>query len=200
MKKNNFLSFFIIFFYIVTRIIYDSFWARYSPYYSYIFEFAFVLSVFSFYKEKVSFKIKLSQIVIPSLVATISGFAIYKAASPLNITIPFNLKETETILLLLLLAPTLEELIFRMALWEPLEQLLKNKHAVLVVTTFLFSVGHFTAYWKVPVEYKTFVLYQTTYVVLLGLAAGFGKIKSKSVFNPIAIRFGFNLGFFIASL
>ena len=55
------------------------------------------------------------------------------------------------------------------------------------------------AYFAVPDEFKNFVMYQTVYVIVLGLAAGYRRLKANSVLAAILIHFGFNLGFYIAS-
>ena len=92
-----------------------------------------------------------------------------------------------------------EELVFRLALWEPLKALLPSKNFVLVTSALLFSVGHLIALWAVPAEYKAFVLVQTFYVILLGLGAGYRKLKTESVLSAILVHFGFNLGFYLVS-
>ena len=127
------------------------------------------------------------------------GFLIYRAAAWIHVPIPFDLSSYETIFLLLIFGPLLEEAIFRLALWQSFEALWRNGWFTIVATTFLFAAGHFAAYWFVPAQYHGFVIYQTSYVVLLGVVAGLQRLKFNALAPAISVHMGFNLGFFLAS-
>ena len=55
------------------------------------------------------------------------------------------------------------------------------------------------ALWTVPEQFRSFVLYQTLYVIILGLAAGWQRLRQNSILAGILLHFSFNLGFYIAS-
>src|SRR5262245_14135195 len=116
----------ILLFYIIFRIGCDSFWQQFSVYYSYAFEAAFVAAVGFYYRNELKWKIDIKPNLMPFVWSLAGGFSVFKIAGLSGITIPFDLSSSETIFLLLILAPILEELIFRMALWQPLEHVLKK--------------------------------------------------------------------------
>ena len=187
--------------YVIFRMIADPFfWRSISEYYSYAFEVAFVVAAYGVFRRRVVlWKCPGRGDVLGTVLALLGGGAVFKAAAPLGAPIPFDLSARETLFLLLVVAPILEELIFRMALWEAFRSFLKSERQVLAVTTFLFALGHFAAYWFVPAQFHHFVLYQTSYVLLLGCFAGWRRMKADAVVAGVWVHFGFNLGFFLAS-
>lgn len=199
MAKNVWFGAFVILFFLVFRLGFDSFWQQLSPYYAYVFELAFVGTVGFIYRQQIKWKVEITDNLIPVALSFAGGFAIYKLAPFSGIAIPFDLTVTETIFLLLILAPILEELIFRMALWEPMKTIFKKPSTIVIGTSILFSVGHLMSLWAVPEQFRVFVLYQTLYVILLGLGAGWRRLVTGSVTAAILVHFGFNFGFFIAS-
>lgn len=140
------------------------------------------------------------QILICSVGSLIAGFAIFRFASLTGIQIPFDLKGTEPLLFLLVVAPILEELIFRFFLWQPIEWLGGKPVIAWVATSLMFSYSHLHAIWFVPKEIHTFIAYQTIYTFILGVACGFFVFRNKSVAGAILIHFAFNLGFYLGSL
>ena len=48
------------------------------------------------------------------------GYIVFKVAGALRIPIPFNLSGIETVVFLLVIAPILEEAIFRFFAWKPI--------------------------------------------------------------------------------
>ncbi len=137
---------------------------------------------------------------ICSVGSLIAGFAIFRIAGFAGIQIPFDLRGTETLMFLLLVAPILEELIFRFFLWQPIEWLGRKPIIAWVVTSLMFSYSHLHSIWFVPKEIHTFIVYQTIYTLFLGLACGFFIFRNKSVAGAILIHFAFNLGFYLGSL
>jgi membrane protease YdiL (CAAX protease family) len=190
-----------VIFYIITRIIFDSLWRKISIYWGYGFEVVYVAAVYYHYRNRIQFFSKkyLFQL-LAFLTALFCGFWIYELAIYSHLPIRFDMRSGEIIFLLLIVAPILEEFIFRLALWEPLKELFGDESTVNILCAILFSVGHFTALWNVQIDYRAFVLYQTLYVILLALSCGWARIRTRSVFSSIIIHFGFNLGFFIGSL
>lgn len=139
-------------------------------------------------------------LVFGAMSTLIAGFAVYKLASVLGILIPFDLRGTETLVLLLLFSPILEEFIFRFLLWQPIDSLLKRPVLTWVVTSFIFSYSHLHSIWFVPAEIHPFIIFQTIYTLILGFTCGYYVFRQKSLLGAILTHFFFNLGFYIASL
>lgn len=187
--------------YIFLRMAADPFlWQKLPPYYSLAFEVLFVsLAYFTFRKQIVLAKMPKIWDFFFTLGMVGVGFAVYRFTGFIEIPIPFDLGDRETVILLLAVAPILEELIFRMALWESFQALFKSQGLTLLLTSLLFALGHFTAYWLVPEQLQAFIVYQTIYVAFLGLILGCRKVETGAVLSTIYLHFGFNFGFFFAS-
>ncbi len=131
------------------------------------------------------------------VLSLIGGGAVYRLASAKGIAIPFDLKSNEAILFLIVVAPILEEAVFRFFLWKPIE-LVTNRTLALFITTLLFSYSHFHAYWFYPAEIHPFIFYQSAYTLGLGLGAGYFVWRFNAIWGAILIHFMFNLGFYLA--
>ncbi|MGZ3768810.1 MAG: CPBP family intramembrane glutamic endopeptidase [Bdellovibrio sp.] len=140
------------------------------------------------------------QVLYGTISSLLAGFAIFRLAGYTNIQVPFDLRGTETLLFLLLIAPIVEELIFRFFLWQPIEKLTKKPLIAWIITSIIFSYSHLHAIWFVPKEIHSFIIYQMAYTLFLGFACGFFVLKNKSIVGAIAIHFGFNLGFYLGFL
>jgi membrane protease YdiL (CAAX protease family) len=123
------------------------------------------------------------------------GFLAFKFMGVLSISLPLDLSGAETLLFLLIIAPILEELIFRFFAWQPLSAF--NKSAAYIITSLLFSYSHFHSYWFVPAEFHNFIFYQTIYTFSLALACGYSLFKYNSLAGAILLHFMFNLGFYL---
>lgn len=132
-----------------------------------------------------------------ALVLLAAGFGIQKLARISGLTIPMNVSEGETVLFLIVVAPILEEFVFRFLLWKPIERATSAKTAW-ITTSLLFAYSHLHAIWFVPAEYQKFLIYQTAYTLPLGLACGWMLRKQNSLLPAILLHFAFNLGFFLA--
>jgi membrane protease YdiL (CAAX protease family) len=200
-SKNKRLAITVIGIYVLLRMVADPFFWRYvSEIYSYAFEIIFVSATYFFFKEQVKvYRTPDRKDFQAASLMLLVGLVTYHGASLVHAPIPFDLSSSETVFLLLVLSPLLEELIFRMALWEAFEVLFKKNSLTLFATTILFAAGHFAAYWFVPEQYQSFVIYQTLYAGFLGLIAGWRRMRSDSITSGVWIHFAFNLGFFIAS-
>lgn len=138
----------------------------------------------------------------PAAAASCAGFlaagaGAYAGAGALGLAVPFDLSSAETLLMLLALGPLLEEVLFRQALWLPIERATGSANAALVGTTVLFVAGHAIAWLSVPPEYRPFVAYQSAYVALLGAALGLTMLRTRSLALTCAQHALFNLGFFL---
>jgi membrane protease YdiL (CAAX protease family) len=101
---------------------------------------------------------------------------------------------------LLLVAPILEELIFRFALWEAVSDFIKNEELQVWISSLFFSLGHLVAMYMLSPDFRPFVLYQSMYVIILGFGVSQMRIKTGGVLGSILIHFLFNLGFYLGSL
>lgn len=175
-------------------------WRDIEEFYSLIFEFLFVGGAYFVFREKIILWVKpRSEDLISYLSLVIFGIFIYRAADWIHVPSPFDLSGSKTVMLLLVLAPILEELIFRMALWESSVAVFNRPKVTIIVTSVLFALGHFLSYWAVPPEYKTFILYQTVFTFLLSLVIGMHKLKRVAVSSAIFMHFSFNFGFYVSS-
>jgi membrane protease YdiL (CAAX protease family) len=139
-------------------------------------------------------------ILLGGTVSLIAGFGILKAATSLGFLIPFDLTGMETILLLLLFSPILEEFIFRFFLWQPVESLTQKPVLAWIGTSVVFSYSHLHTMWFVPADIHPFIIFQTIYTLFLGFFCGYFVYKYKTLLGAILVHFFFNLGFYLASL
>lgn len=190
----------LAFIYILVRFVFTRQLDTLGEFASYYFEvICIVIAILICGKKIISFfnlKRTASYAMVLSL---ITGFGIFKLASFLQIIMPLDLKNLITVVFLLLIAPVLEELIFRFLLWQPIQILIKKPYLTLALTSLIFSYSHLHAIWFVPTEYHQFIILQTTYTLFLGLTCGFYIYRYSSLSSAIFIHFAFNLGFFAAS-
>jgi membrane protease YdiL (CAAX protease family) len=125
------------------------------------------------------------------------GVLVSKWAHSNGIPIPFELSNFTILFMLLLGGPVLEEILFRLTLWLPLQDAFKRRWLVLMISTLFFVSSHGVSYFGVPPEYKIFVIYQLVYVSILGLYLGWVMSKVKTVTLTIILHALFNLGFFL---
>ncbi len=185
--------------YLILRFCFTSWLDSLIPYSSYILELILVLVSFAITKPKFGlngcFEKNRLRIYASLLVA---GFLTYRGAGSLNIQIPFVLNSIETLIFLLIVAPILEECIFRFFLWKACKEI--NPKVIWVSTSVIFSYSHFHAFWFVPQSIHPFIIYQTAYTLILGLVCGYFIFKHRSLLSAILIHFFFNLGFYLSSL
>lgn len=129
--------------------------------------------------------------------AGIAGIATYLLAIRLGLAVPFDFASAEVLLMLGLVGPILEELLFRQGAWLPIEYLSRRAGVAGIATSLLFAVDHFTSSFFVPEEYRSFIYYQTGYALLLGLVAGYAYLRTRSLRSPILVHIVFNWGFYL---
>src|SRR5437868_1169668 len=112
--SEKFVGLLLIGIYVVLRMFADAlFWRNISEYYSYAFELGFVAAAYFVFRKRIRlFKVLERIDAIAYVVMIAEGFLVFRLADCFGVPIPFDLSGSETIFLLLLLAPTLEELIF----------------------------------------------------------------------------------------
>lgn len=200
-KARLYLLTFLALIYLTIRFVFTQHLDALGAYGSYIFEVICVVVASLLLGRRTLTSLNFTKTVtIGAIISVVLGFGTFKAAGILNIQIPFDLKGTETLLFLLVVAPILEEAIFRFFLWQPVQFLTCRPSLALIATSLLFSYSHFHAYWFVPSEIHSFIIYQTAYTFLLGLACGHYVYRYSSLTSAMLIHFGFNLGFYCGSL
>lgn len=187
--------------YIIFRFGLESvFWTKISGYWGYAFEILFIVAAFFTISKPKSFQsYKANQLIVDLPPLVIFGFLIYKLAGVVSIEIPLLFDNFELVTVLLVIAPVIEELTFRVVLWDSAFNLFQNAFLTLGITSLLFSLAHFIAYWSVPEFFQPFVIYQSIYTLVLGLIAGIRRMQACTPLASILTHFSFNLGFFIAS-
>ncbi len=127
------------------------------------------------------------------------GFLTLLGAKLFKLTIPFDLTEFSNIMLLVLWGPILEEFLFRFALYWPLHAGLGKVIAGLITSLF-FSYCHFHAYFLVPRNLKSFVIYQTIYTFIIGYWWVEEYQKERNLVAPLGMHILFNFGFYLGLL
>ncbi len=167
-----------------------------------LFEAFFILmAVLYFHKIKIpqNFIQKLSFKDIVLLVSNmLLGGIIYYNAHIFGATAPFDFVSIETLLLLILIAPIIEECIFRHVLFLPLINLIRKKWLSIVVISMIFSYAHLRALFGLSgasSEIKLFVIYQGAYTLLMSIGWSYLRLKRKSLLIAILLHMSFNFGF-----
>ena len=137
--------------------------------------------------------------IVTVFLSLVCGFAAYEFSSVLGFPIPFAMKEVETLILLLLVGPILEELVFRSALWRLGTELVKAPWFAFLFTSVLFSFAHYQMIETAPASYQGFIRYQAVYTLGLGLLAG-GVRLHFGLLGAVLIHLAFNFGFFLGSI
>ncbi len=198
MNQSRIIAAALLLFYLVVRFALVQYLDALGHYASYVFEGLFVTGVMVLYRARIQVAFGQLRRVLPDCVLALPlGFGVFKLAIYLGILIPFDLADRETILLLLIVAPLLEECIFRQALWHLTETLWAGPVVTLGVTSSIFAFAHFHAYFFVPAEVQQFMVYQTFYALVVGVWWGFRYMKTRSLAVPIALHVIFNLGFYL---
>jgi len=99
---------------------------------------------------------------------------------------------------LLILAPIIEELIFRGAIYE----LFKNAQVPIwvnnLINSLLFSISHMVSLDILPEEFHAFVYFQMKYAFVLGHLCAKSRERTHGVLEPMILHFAFNLMFYLA--
>lgn len=200
-RKAVFLSIALVLLYLGVRYPLLPYLDQVGTYASFVFEFVFALAVGFIFRARISFRVRPSvALAMQGLIAIIAGFLIFEMTSPLMLVIPFDLSDTKLVILLLLIGPLIEELIFRMSLWELFQEIFGSPKLTLVFTSLLFSAAHFYSYFSVPDTIQPFILYQTIYTLVLGFALGIKRQSDQSPTSAIILHSLFNLGFYFGYL
>jgi membrane protease YdiL (CAAX protease family) len=195
--KSKWLFIGLILLYLIPSFSFDflfDFWqVGLTPY---LFELFFILIAISIFKNK--FKITSANGKTKHYLRYLAGgFITIIFCKLFGTKIPFDLNSGGIIVLLILIAPLLEELIFRFSLWQCFESLDKTKKYALILTSSLFSLAHFKSVLLIAPGFLTFVTFQSVYTLILGHRLGLRYQKNRNVLEVIILHMLFNLGFLI---
>jgi membrane protease YdiL (CAAX protease family) len=194
---RNFVWLFLVAMYLVVRFGMTQWLDGLGQYASYELEAVLVIAGFFLYGSQSRALWSLNKFIVGWAMTALSlGFAVYKLSGMMHIPIPFDLSAREMVIFLLVVAPILEEAVFRFFIWQPLQKSMGAKVAY-VLTVLLFSYSHFHSVWFVPAEIHPFITYQTVYTLFLAAICGWSIWRYNSLLGAMLIHFGFNLGFYL---
>ena len=169
-----------------------------SPYAEYGFEALFGGVIFALYRNWEFKKGPFTLVAcVAFLFALVCGFAVYEFTSVFGYSIPFQMKDPETVLFLLFVGPLLEEWVFRGAVWKLVEVITGTPLVSYLLSAVLFSYAHYHVINEVAPEYAGFVRYQAIYTLGLGLFCGGMRMQygwRAAWVTHVAFNFGFWLG------
>ena len=165
---------------------------------SYLFDILFVLIVtVSFKLFHFEFSLHLKGLIARSVAIIAAAIFSMFLINLFGLKAPFKYVENLA-LQILILAPIIEELIFRQAFYGVFSRYFEHPRHNLLLNSFLFSLSHLPAIWILPDEFKSFIIAQLFYTFLLGWLCAKSRMKSRTIFEPIVLHFIFNLLFYIA--
>lgn len=197
----------ILFSYAYGEFVEYRFWNKLDTYGVYYFELMIVIigSILYFkdFNWKMPWKLEVkgvSSYFKTLLVTFLCGFFVHRISVVFDLKISFDMTAASTVVLLLVIAPILEELLFRQTLWALWWQIIPSKWIICVITAAMFAYGHFYSVFIVPSEYHPFLYVQTTYAFIFGIWFAHRYSKHKNIFTSMGMHFSFNLAFYISFL
>jgi membrane protease YdiL (CAAX protease family) len=164
---------------------------------SYLFDFFYAASLIFFFRP--SYTLRVSKMNLYTMIfgfTAICTLVILGLLIILEIKHPFHFLENP-FLQLVIIAPLLEELIFRGALGGYQLKFFNDFRFNWAINGLVFSFSHLLGYWVVPEEYQTFIWVQVFYTFLLGALCYRSLEKTRNVLFPIGIHLVFNLMFYL---
>lgn len=98
---------------------------------------------------------------------------------------------------MVILAPILEELVFRMGIGELQLKFLPRFKWNFLLNGFIFSLSHALALFVVPDEFIVFIWCQIFYTFVLGMLCFNSFVKTRNPLFPITVHLSFNLCFYL---
>lgn len=164
----------------------------------YLFEVIFITIVSVIFKINLSFKIEKLRGLVKKLILTIvlAGISLV-IIKYFNFATPFKHLDNY-ILQLIILAPIIEELIYRHILFGLLTKKKIDKQNHLFFNSMLFSFSHAIAFFSLPALFYPFIFLQLFYTFALGWIMTKARIDHVGIQVPILLHFIFNLIFLLA--
>lgn len=164
---------------------------------SYFWDILFATTIGLLYKlpiTKITFTKAIPRSIAILFLAVVSIIFIRTVGAPA----PFKYLE-RPILQLLILAPILEEFVFRYALMGASLESINNENKAMLLGAFLFSLSHLPGVWHLPGEFHPFIYVQLTYTFFMGWVICKARVRTGGVVEPIFLHFLFNLCFYIST-
>ncbi len=197
----NYIGFFLIpfvYFSISWFFPWDSLQSEGTVSISYVFDVIFCLAIFLGFKRKDYIgKINILGLLLQLLVVVLLACLFVYISFEMKLNAPFKYVD-HLLLQILILAPIIEEAVFRGAFIEFAEKLKLNFIVSISINSVLFSLSHLPAIWNLPNEFHSFIGFQLFYTVILGGICTYSRLKTKGLISPILLHFCFNLVFYIA--
>lgn len=192
MKKLIFLLVVILYFLGEYSLPWNEWSGKSTISYSYFFDILFIGLCVYFYKLGFQFKIERLKNFFTRLIFTIVfGFLCVFTINIAGLATPFSYIE-HPILQLIILAPLIEELVFRYALLGAQYKSGFSFKVTAFTNAFLFSLAHGLALKFIPTEFHPFIYFQMMYTFILALVCAKSVLVQKSLIAPILIHFIFN--------
>ncbi len=161
---------------------------------TYVFDLLFAFGVYLIHKPKMSLRLTKGMLPRVLAISAVAFIAIFTSLQ-LNLLSPFRYVDN-LFIQILILAPIVEELVFRFALFEPFKLIIPNKNILFIFNGLLFSLSHGKALSVLPEDFHSFIYFQIGYTFILGWICSKAKFKSGSILEPILLHFIFNLIFY----
>lgn len=166
--------------------------------FSYLFDLLFSLGVCFIFHLPWKFKFKFNRHIIVSVIELIClASGTIAAIWYFDIETPFRLVQ-DLEWHLIILAPLLEELVFRQTFQRLLVHSVGGKRVTSMLVAAIFAFSHLIGLKVLPAEYVPFVGFQVFYTFVLGLLCGQALLRFGSILVPISMHFIFNLMFYFA--
>lgn len=165
---------------------------------SYLFDLIFVLIVFILTRKlviigKINFLLLSFRILF---VIAMGGLCVLIVAST-TLQAPFKYVD-QLFWQMLILAPLIEELVFRESFLSLQQNLRTPSKWILITNSGLFSLSHYSGLFLLPVEFHPFIYFQILYTFPLGWLCTKARLNSGGIVAPVLMHFCFNLVFYFA--
>ena len=165
---------------------------------SYLFDLIFIGATVFFFKSKLKIgKSSVKLFTIKLLLSFVFASLCIGVINLMGLVAPFKFVD-KLFIQVLILAPIIEELIFREAFYTVFKRAGLPSIWQGLINSALFSLSHLPAIWILPAEFKSFVIFQLIYTFVLGWVCFKSREVSKGILEPILIHLVFNLVFYMA--
>ncbi len=165
---------------------------------SYVFDILFVAVIFFALKKRVYVgKLDKTKSFLRIVFISLFGFACVIFTKNFGLLSPFKYVDN-LFLQILILAPLIEELVFRGAFLDICEKYNISKQVALFSNAFLFCISHSSALWYLGSEFHPFIYFQLFYTLVLGWVCAKARIETKGLLEPILLHLSFNIIFYLA--
>lgn len=130
-------------------------------------------------------------------VVVIYGLICIYMTKSLGFNSPFKYIDLQFVQLVLL-APFIEELLFRGVFYSVGRASGLNAQSNLVLNSLFFSISHLPAIWVLPAEFHNFIFFQLFYTFILGWLCVKARHRSEGIIEPYLLHLIFNLEFYFA--